>query len=1052
MTVRLLNSVFQDPEGPAGRLDIDEFRRQLADAAATDVGHLQGGALQVAHLPLFRRGRIGLEQAVRFRLVGGLKDARRLTVSLEDGQEGIRSWEFVASGGALVADAFVDEVTSPTSRRFKVVNDGREALWQGDVVVRPQRKWTVSLVHHSHLDVGYTDPQDVVVRNHLQYLDSVLDMVDQTSGWDEDAQFRWNVEVNWPLQVWFAERSERERQRMLEAVRGERVSIGAMSLNVHTEACSIEELYEMARFAVGLRTNHGLSITSAMQTDVPGAVPSLVEVLADAGVRYLSLAHNYAGRSVPYLIGGEVLERPFYWVAPSGKRLLVWYTDTLHGNAYMEGNILGLAESCSVAEAHLPNYLVALAERPYPFDSGTWLPEAAQIKREPYPHDLLHLRVQGRYGDNAPPNVAVSEVTRDWNSRWAYPHLRVDLNESFMRAAEKRLGNSIPSWEGDWADWWADGLGSAARMVSWARQAQGNARLGTTLHAMGDILGGSPPEPLQQREGLYQDASLFDEHTWGARHPWADDEEGPSSGHVQWLRKASFARDASEAASRLRMSGARSAALRIGNGSGLASIVVLNVTGSKRTDIVRVFLPYSVVPPLTDVVAQDERTSKELATLITAQDNADHRPAGRWLTFVAEEVPPLGYARFNVVEGHAAEQEITRTTATRAAVVNEYYQVTISSERGSIASVTDLRTGRELVNGNALLGFNAYVFDRYGTASQVDHLSGRVFSRSLDLVAGRSLGGPSVVLKRTKSEVGETMEIETVSQGCSRLLTTVSLWTKVPRVEVTNRLWKLPTTDKQSVFFAFPFSASGAQPTYELPGAGVQATAPRVPGCPRHMRALRNWVGFDTADGAIAWATVDAPLVQFGDIHSPYTPFPGTLPLEEPEPATVYSWALNNIWDTNFPSVQGGQMTFRYAVTSESSPSWSACALGTRLADEVTSPLVATLVPTTVANPALGPAASLCTINTSEVRLVQASASANGKHLVLWLNNLAFKEVTAEVAFPSIQVRSANVGTVFEEGLVEVPLRDGHAVVRLKPGETKVLVLEPTWGLLTHDT
>ena len=163
--------------------------------------------------------------------------------------------------------------------------------------------------------------------------------------WDDDARFRWNIEVNWPLERWFASRGERDRRRMIDAVNAGHVSVGAMSLNMHTEACAIEELYEMVRFAVELQTDHGVAVTSAMQTDVPGGVTGLVEVLADVGVRYLSVAHNYAGRSIPYLIGGERLERPFYWRAPSGKRVLVWQTDTLHGNAYMEGNIIGLAES-----------------------------------------------------------------------------------------------------------------------------------------------------------------------------------------------------------------------------------------------------------------------------------------------------------------------------------------------------------------------------------------------------------------------------------------------------------------------------------------------------------------------------------------------------------------------------------------------------------------------------------------------------------------------------------------------------------------------------------
>ena len=149
-------------------------------------------------------------------------------------------------------------------------------------------------------------------------------------------------------------------------------------------------------------------------------------------------------------------------------------------------------------------------------------------------------------------------------------------------------------------------------------------------------------------------------------------------------------------------------------------------------------------------------------------------------------------------------------------------------------------------------------------------------------------------------------------------------------------MWKDRTVDKQSVFFAFPFAAGAPELVYELPGLGTSASSPTVPGCPRHMRAVRHWVALAEQTGTTAWATLDAPLVQFGDIHSPYSPFPGTLRLDEPEPGTIYSWALNNIWDTNFPTEQGGEMSFRYAVTSSGTSSGtspgdsSATALGTR--------------------------------------------------------------------------------------------------------------------------
>ena len=1020
MTQGLLKTVFHDPSGGGRRRDVELFRAQLEESVFTKVGEISGTPLMAANLPLFTKE---MRQVVRF-VLHSAGPGLRLRL------EGVPGW-WALEGGR--ADVLVPEVSSSERRWFEVVAPSGEAAYQGEVVVRPQRKWSVWLVHHSHLDVGYTDRQEVVLANHLQYLDSVLDLVDTTAAWGDDARFRWNIEVNWPLEQWFAARGKNERDRMVQAIREGYVSVGAMSLNLHTEACSIDELYEMARFASDLRLRYGLDLRAAMQTDVPGAVTGLVEVLSDAGVRYLSLAHNYAGRSVPYLIGGERLERPFYWRAPSGKQLLVWYTDTLHGNAYMEGNIAGVAEPYPVALLSLPCYLAALAEQPYPFTSGIWLPEASTVRREPYPHDILHLRVQGHYGDNAPPNVAVSALARDWGSRWSYPRLRVARNEEFFEAASERLGDSIPSWQGDWADWWADGLGSGARALRWAREAQQATRTAETLSTLGDLLGGKAPSPPSTRH-IYRATGLFDEHTWGARHPWEDDEDGWGSGQVQWRHKASFAEQAREQATSLATNAARQAALQVKCATG-PCVVVFNTSGWARTDIVRVFVPFSVVPEGTSAVLQDERDGPPLATLEVAQEHAEHRPAGRFLTFLAQDVPPLGYVRFRIVQGCPAAVESLREAWV---LHNEHYRVALSPEQAAISSVTDVASGSELINQRALLGFNAYVLDRYGTAPRVDHLSGRVFSRSLDLVAAREAGRAAVVAASQSSELGENLTVEVVAPGCSRLLSTITLWRSLRRVEISNRLWKLPTEAKESVFFAFPFALADPEISYELPGIATKADAPQVPGSPRHMRAIRHWVSLAGSRSSVAWVSLDAPLVQFGDIHSPYCPYPGTLPLAKPEPATIYSWALNNIWDTNFPTVQGGEMRFSYALSSQEGTDGPQ-ALASRLGESVTAPLVAVVVQRTGQGPARAPSGSFCSIDRPEVQLLKASGS--GDELVLWLNNLGPERATAAIAFPGLAVAKAKLASVFGDGAIELTLAAGAVRVALAAGETKTLTL-----------
>jgi alpha-mannosidase len=67
----------------------------------------------------------------------------------------------------------------------------------------------------------------------------------------------------------------------------------------------------------------------------------------------------------------------------------------------------------------------------------------------------------------------------------------------------------------------------------------------------------------------------------------------------------------------------------------------------------------------------------------------------------------------------------------------------------------------------------------------------------------------------------------------------------------------------------------------------------------------------DDRNFAVGIVPLDAPLASFGDINR------GRWPGEfQPQTGTIFSYAMNNYWDTNYRAGQGGNFSFRYAVTS----------------------------------------------------------------------------------------------------------------------------------------
>ncbi|MFG1811661.1 glycoside hydrolase family 38 C-terminal domain-containing protein [Streptomyces sp. NPDC049040] len=1030
MTTRLLRASLGSPT-------YDGMRETLVSNLHTVLYEARGLRVTGRALPLLRRRADGggLEQAVRFTVTAPAGAAVDLELRA-GGAAGDRATVELA-GGSGTADLFVPEVTAPTLAEV-TISDASGQLRSVEMPVHPQRKWTVHMVHHSHLDIGYTDRQGTVLRHHSEYLDSALDLAEATDSWPQDARFRWTVESALPLRRWLAGRAPSTRSRFVDLARAGRIEVTAMPFQLHTEACSTEELHRLLRFTDDLRTDYGIPVTSAMHTDVPGAVVGFVDALASAGVRYLSAAHNWAGRSVPFLVGGQELARPFWWRAPSGNRVLVWVTDTPHGMAYMEGNIVGLAEGYGSTLDLLPNYLDGLANRPFPYggEAFGWagLPDE-ELSKTPYAHDLLHLRVQGGPADNAGPSIVPATVARRWNETWEWPRLRAATNTDFFTEAEQRFGADLAEHTGDWTDWWADGLGSGARPLGYNRRAQNAVRQAESLHTLaGD------DTAMPRIDAVYDRLGLFDEHTWGAANPWSDAEDGFDSGGLQWARKCELAYQATDDAFDLLADGAARLGTRFTPAPGTAaSFLLVNTGHGRRSDVAEFFVPASTIALDQPFTVHDARTGEVLPHHAEVSEPLENptRPYGRRVQVLVTDVPSVGWVRLDLAPGGETPraERITQGGADGAAQVeNEFYRVEYDLENAVIRSVFDKQAGRELVNTESPAGFGQYIYDRYSTAPHVNHLSGHIQAGAddLSLLASRTLGRRASVVRAERTAVGETLVVQTDGDGADWIRTTITLRRGVRRVDITNRIAKRGAPAKESVFFAFPLAVGPAPaPVWELTGGVGGDRVPVVPGAAHHMRPIRHWVGFGDEDFSVAWATLEAPLVMFGDLYLPYAPFPATVNPAESEPGTVYSWALNNIWDTNFPAQQQGETTFRYAITSASGQAPGV--LGPQASAGLTDPLVA--VPATAAAQAgprpsgaeqgavsaAAPEGLFAGVDHESVFVSSIGASRRGHDTVVYLRSVADQETQVELRLP-MPARAAYVGTTLERDLREVPV------------------------------
>ena len=139
-------------------------------------------------------------------------------------------------------------------------------------------------------------------------------------------------------------------------------------------------------------------------------------------------------------------------------------------------------------------------------------PQLATLeKRDDYPYDFLFAQItHPARVDNGPPLPHMADFVRNWNASGRQPLLIFTTIDGFSDMLHRDYGDQLFTWSGDWADWWADGVGSSIYETSLNRSTE---ELLPVLDFLAAHVDGIDPALVEE---AYHLVSLYDEHTWGA--------------------------------------------------------------------------------------------------------------------------------------------------------------------------------------------------------------------------------------------------------------------------------------------------------------------------------------------------------------------------------------------------------------------------------------------------------------------------------------------------------------------------------------------------------
>ncbi len=725
----------------------------------------------------------------------------------------------------------------------------------------------------THFDIGYTDlARNVVEHYRTLMIDKALDVCEASTKTNSPHRFVWTL-PGWPMaQILWPGQTPDRRHRITTAIDKGQLVWHALPASLHTESMELEDIVRGLRFSSDLSRQHGVPLPrDSKMTDVPSHCWIVPTLLKHAGVDFLHIGCNEASASpdVPPL---------FWWEGPDGSRLLTMYTAGNYGT--------GL-------------------KAPNDWPCKTWLAliHTSDNHGPPCPEELQKLAKQAR---DEMPGVP----------------LRFGRLSDFADAI-LRENPALPVIRADMPDTWIYGIGSMPAETALARRCR--PRIGD-LELLGTLLGLwgiNAPNVTKTVADAYENSLMFGEHTWGycmidsIQWHYGDDWQRARANGQHAVVEESWA----EKGDNVRTL-ARCVDPAIGRNMALLAQAV-RVTGPR----IVVFnpLPWACDRLVQPKSGDESRNGKhspsapsatkpaflrdvDTGEIIGAEMSEDKRPA-----FVARNVPPLGYRTY-VPADTCSLPDRRRNSSDDSFLENEFFQIRVNAARGTIDSLIDKRTSRELVDGKADLGFAQYLYERFD--ADIDHAYLESYCKVNPWPDwSEQFGKPNLPpakdvpytvaspedfqLSMHRGHVSSTA-IMTVKAGPDlphHVRIKITLWQGYPFLDV-----ELSITGKtadpwpEAGWLCFPLNIE--QPTFRLArlGAVIDPAQNIHPGANHEVFCLNGGMTVRDANGqGMGLCPLDSPLVSLGR--------PGLLRYTQkwsPREPRVFVNLFNNVWGTNF--------------------------------------------------------------------------------------------------------------------------------------------------------
>jgi Glycosyl hydrolases family 38 N-terminal domain len=528
-------------------------------------------------------------------------------------------------------------------------------------ILHPQEKYELHMMLLTHMDIGYTNIQPVVIERHLNVIDDVIEMC------ENDEKFKWTLETTWMLQQYELARPHEIFVKLIDLIKSGRIAVSPIYTNPFTGWIGKEEMIRSFDLAKYYAKKYNLKYYGAVYDDVPGESFMLPSVLKDIGVGFL--ANGFNEIYTDYTLQRN-LPKAFIWEGSDSSKVISYRNET-----YVEGKSFGLTHDNYVIEHRLwsrLNKLIATRNDFNPILMNTAFTDNAGI-------------AQGQY-----------QAALKWNEEYAYPKFVISNLSEFAKVFIAKYKDGLEIIRGDLTSPWDINYQGEAKLFKKYRWAQHNILSAEKLSSLNTLLNKKNVSFTNEIDNVYESMLNFSAHGSGLEFGYGS----PEDNRLAVEYREDYVQSAYLGTKGLLEKGIYRLTKSEESFEG-PGIVVFNPLSWYHDQAIKVNFPkegnlnYSI---------------KDLATNTTLPSAW----SGHSLIFIADSLPSFGYKKYRLFDAASAETKPSDfVTGLDLSIENEYYKIEIDKRSQNIKSILSKTNSKDIIDHSNKLGFNIPLVEKF---------------------------------------------------------------------------------------------------------------------------------------------------------------------------------------------------------------------------------------------------------------------------------------------------------------------------------------------------